>query len=833
MLRNYLSAALGNMGRNGLYAAITILGLAVSFTAAILIGLYVRDEYSFDRFVPGHENVYRVKLDLLLPGQKPRPIDVVQSSVTARLKLDFPEIQYAARVASSFSVTKRGDATSNDLVTWVDPDFFRVMPYPVLAGDPNAALASPDGLVLTRSAARQYFGEDRPIGRTLLVNPRTDARLDLPPDEAKAIAGFHPMRVAAVLADPPSSSHLTIQVFASGRASFSPIAVEDRHASDNSEFELAYLRLKPGASPAGWTERLRAFADQRYPDREEPHSTSRFWLAPLDGIHFVPIGIGPDGIMRPSADQRVDIAIAAVGALIVAIAGINFVTLMTARATRRAVEVGVRKATGATRRDLVLQFMGEALVYVAVAMVMAVVAAELALPSFDAFLGRSLKFDYLADPSVLGALVAAALLTALLAGAYPALVLSSFRPAAALKGGLGLSTGSVAVRQGLVIAQFAILIGLIVMTATIYRQTRYVLNDALRIDTDQMIRLGGPCNSAFDRESRNLPGVKGVACAGGPVLALGTSETTAFAPDRSVRTIYTATVGPGFFELHGLKPVAGRFFSRSRGEDVLLDRPAAPPELRPSIVLNESAVRLLGLGGPAAAVGKAVPWERPSLQLPPDAKAPDLPSRVIGVVPDFTLGSLRGAVNPTIFYVEPISSGNLVMKLDRQRIPEALDGLRQLWRRTGHEGPPNVVFESQSIQRLYQDVITQGVCLGICSGLAILIACLGLFALAAFVTERRIKEIGVRKAMGASSADVVRLLLWQFTQPVLWANLVAWPAAFFAMDYWLHGFAYRVGQPAWLFVAAAAAAALIAWATVSFQSWTVARAKPARALRYE
>ena len=294
--------------------------------------------------------------------------------------------------------------------------------------------------------------------------------------------------------------------------------------------------------------------------------------------------------------------------------------------------------------------------------------------------------------------------------------------------------------------------------------------------------------------------------------------------------MYLAPVGVGFFELHGLKPVAGRFFSKSRGEDVLLDRPDPSPDLQPSIVLNESAVRFLGLSSPAAAVGKTVPLARGSVA---GRTLPTVLDPVIGVVPDFTLGSVRTVVNPTIFYVHPIQSGLLVMKLDRQRIPETLEDIRRLWRRTGHQGPPNVVFESQAIQALYQDVITQGILIGVCSGLAILIACLGLFALAAFVTERRIKEIGVRKAMGASSADVVRLLLWQFTQPVLWANLIAWPAAFFAMDYWLHGFAYRVGQPVWLFVAAALVAALIAWATVSFQSWMVARSKPATALRYE
>jgi putative ABC transport system permease protein len=828
MLRNYLSAALGNMGRNGLYAGITILGLAVSFAAAILIGLYVRDEFSFDRFVPDHERVWRLQDDLLLPGQKPRPVTAVQSTAAANLKFDFPEVERTARLSNSRATLKQGDRTTSEPVAWADPDFFKVMPFPVLAGDPVAALAAPDGLVLTREMARKYFGQDAPIGRTILVDSGLDGRVGLSSDDLRVVSGFHPMRVMAVLAEPPSSSHLTDKIFAAALAPFSPTSLEDRHPSPMNEDLMAYVKLKPGASPAHWDDRLKAFAERHYRGPGNGQVMNRYWMAALDDLHFTRAEGDAVG------DRRVDLAIAAVGALIVAIAAINFVTLMTARATRRAVEVGVRKAVGATRRDLVAQFMGEALIYVVVSMVIAVVAAELLLPMINAFLQRNLRFDYLADPMLAGALAGAALVTTLLAGLYPALVLSAFRPVAALKGGAGQSTGSGALRQGLVVAQFAILIGLIAMTGTIYRQTRFVLNDALKLDTDQVVRMFAPCGSSFDLEARRLGGVKGVACASSKALMqFDTGATEVIMPDRSQRIIYVAQLGLGFFELHGLKPVAGRFFSRAHGEDMVLDRSNPPPDVQPSIVLNETGARFLGFSNPQAAVGKVVPWGRWSPGVSDDRPPPDRPSRIVGVVPDFTLGSARTAIRPTLFYVDPGLSKFLVLKLDRQRIPETMDALRQLWRRTGHERPANIVFESQSIQALYQDVITQGVALAVCSGLAILIACLGLFALAAFVTERRTKEIGVRKAMGASSLDVARLLLWQFTRPVLWANLAAWPAAFLAMDYWLHGFAYRVGQPAWLFMAATAVAALIAWITVSFQSWMAARARPATALRYE
>jgi putative ABC transport system permease protein len=287
--------------------------------------------------------------------------------------------------------------------------------------------------------------------------------------------------------------------------------------------------------------------------------------------------------------------------------------------------------------------------------------------------------------------------------------------------------------------------------------------------------------------------------------------------------------------MHGLKPLAGRFHSRAHGEDVLLDKPVPGPypDLQPSVVINESAVRLLGYAKPADAVGKTITWSRWSASTNFTSLPPPRPSQIIGVVGDYTLGSVRSAIPPTIYFVDPARGRDIIVKLDGVALPETLKAIEDAWRRTGHQRVLGYVFESASVQSLYHDVIVQGAAIGVCAGLAVIIACLGLFALAAFVTERRTKEIGVRKAMGADAFDVVRLLLWQYTRPVLWANLIAWPAAFWVMNYCLRGFAYRVDLPIWLFLAATAAAALIAWITVSFQSWMAARAKPALALRYE
>jgi putative ABC transport system permease protein len=524
--------------------------------------------------------------------------------------------------------------------------------------------------------------------------------------------------------------------------------------------------------------------------------------------------------------------IGAVGVLVVLIASLNFVALTNARGARRAVEVGVRKATGARRRDLVIQFMGEALLQVSIALVVAVALADMALGPVNAFLNRTMRFDYLADPAIALALVGGGLATALLAGIYPAVTLSAFRPATALKGGVGAPAGAGRAQQVMVVGQFAILIGLIVMTATVYRQTAFALRDSLRMDVNQVIWMSAPCRSAFTQEVAALPGVQSVACASRNAFEMGMTQAKVVMPDRSVREVNQSAVDLGFFELQGIRPVAGRLFSRSHGEDMVLDRPDPGPESQPSVVLNEAALHALGYKRADEAVGKLVDWTRLSTALGGSAP-PARSSRVVGVVPDFTFASIRRRVPPSIYYVDPAGSSLLLMKLKGRAIPETLANVRQLWTETGHDGPAGYVFESAMMDDLYHDVVVQGVIIAVCAGLAIALAGIGLFSLAAFTTERRTKEIGVRKVMGARTVDIVRLLLWRFTQPVLWANLIAWPAAFWAMDRWLSGFAYRVDLPAWLFVAASATGVLIAWVTVSAHTFLVARTKPAGALRYE
>lgn len=816
MLGNYLAAALRNLARNRLYAGVTIAGLAIGFAAAMLIGLYVRDEFSYDRFIPGHERTYRVSQTIVMGGGKPLRSDTTPMMLAKPLQEEFPQIERVVRLSPSYfppSVRKGEIAAAETNFFWADPGFFNVVPLPVVAGDLGPALDAPDSLVLTRRMARKYFGRDAPLGQVLRVNGE-------------------PLRITAVVEDLPSNTHLVADFFGSARSPLSPISQYEAINGPLSNTLATYFRLRPGASIDGMAERLPSLLSRRLPISAAagpPGGVKRaLHLVPLADIHMRPTD---QGAFKPAVDRQVVLAIAVIGGLIVLVAGINFVTLMTARAARRAVEVGVRKAAGASRRDLFVQFMGEAFVYV----LLSGVLAELLLPAFNAFLQRRIAFAYLTDPLLAGAILAVLLLTGLLAGAYPALVLSAFRPAAVLKGGPAPATGGGGLRQGLVVAQFAVLIALALGAVTIARQTLYALNEGMRVDTDQVaLVFTRPCSEALRDAVRTLPGVQGAACMSAGAMNMADNRDGVTLGGREA-VIATAGVDFGFLELFGVKPLAGRLFDRARPADGELDA----PDRLPPVILNETALKRLGFKTPGDAIGKTVVWRGlwdETLRQPTPVVQPQRPSRIVGVVPDFTFGSMQNPIEPTLYSIArnaPPNSIGLAIKLDGRQMPETLAAIDQAWKRIGKGEPMLRAFVNFYMLRLYVETIIQGVTIAVAAIIALSIACLGLFALSAYTTERRTKEIGVRKAMGASSADILKLLMWQFTKPVLWANLIAWPAAFLLLDWWLKGFAYRVELSPWVFLAAGAGAVAIAWGTVFVHALKVSRAKPVGALRYE
>jgi putative ABC transport system permease protein len=804
MFRNYLMAALRNLARNRLYAGINIGGLAVGFAAAILIGLFVRDEFSYDSFIPGYRHVYQVAAYRVVPGRGPIFVPTVPPDTAAWMKLDFPGVESVARLDSEQVGLRHRDFEASDYVAWVDPDFFEVLPLEVFAGNLRTALQQPDSIVLTRQMARKYFGRDNPIGETIEINRQ------------------HSMQVTAVLKDLPSNTHLDARIFASGRAAYSRLAVLDstqRAAVEKSWETLTYIRLSPAASIDTLTAALPDFLDRhmQFPGVEKISAALRLTPIPIAAVHLY----GP-------GSTTADYALAAIGALTVLLASLNFVNLTTARATRRAIEVGIRKAAGARRTDLVIQFIGESMIYVALSMVLAVALVEVLMRYFNAFLGRTIVFDYWHSPDLAAGIAGAVLLVGTLAGSYPAVVLSAFPPAWVLRNRSGGPTGSQGLREALVMLQFAILIGLTVSTGILYQQTNFATRDSLRLDKDQVLMIQGACAKAFKDEVRALSGVRAASCS-----FLAPIQNPVIIPAQlhngQQLSIHESAVDIGFLELYGFKPLAGRFFSTAHEEDVPPEDLKAPLRLR--VVINETARRQLGYATPGSAIGESVPLVL--LRSIDNYTTDQTPAEIIGVVADFPMGSIREPVGPTVFYVEPHLFQLMSVKLSGREIPETLASIDLLWKRLGSPRPISRFFFDQQVENTYQDMIRQQRLMTGLETVALLIACLGLFGIAAFSSERRTKEIGIRKVMGAETRDIMRMLLWQFSKPVLYGSLIAWPVAAYIMNRWLQGFAYHVQLGPWLFIATTALTLIVALVTVSAHCWPVARAKPAAALRYE
>ena len=803
MFRNYLAAALRNLARNRLYAAINVIGLSIGFATALLVGLFVRHEMTFDHFIPGYQNIYKLSHGLRLPGNEELPTEDLGTWMPMQMKLDIPQIE-VAKLSSLFQPVslRHGDVEAIEKrFHWADPNIFDVLPLPVYAGNLKTALDRPDGLVLTRRMARRYFGTDNPIGETLEI------------DRARV------MTVTAVLQDLPSNTHLDTEIFGSGKA------VEGREGPFGENARVyVYVRLKPGVTADQVRGALVDVID-RYPQKRPTGKWSDihyYPLVPIADIHLTSTGAFA---MTPGADPRTIRATGVVGVLVLLLASINFVNLKTARAARRAVEVGVRKVCGAGRRDLVVQFIGESLVYATLAMLIAMALVELVLlPWLNAFLDRSIVFGYWRWP-MLGYLVAAVLVVGTLAGAYPAFVLSSFRPAAVMKGAGASVAGSGRVRQFLVIVQFAILIGLMLSTAIIYRQTQFGLEQGLRFDKDQLLIVDVPpadCEkSSFRTAVDSLPGVLGAACSEFFLGEFGTAQY--FAPDGREVTFKEGIASAGMFELMGLKPVAGRFFVRNREADVLPPPRDRKPGVPLRAVVNETGAKVLGFRTAADAVGKLIKVPRA-----------DVRYEIIGVVPDVSGETVRQNIWPMFYLNTEGWNSRLNVKLRRSAVPETLRALDKAWSQIpGQTRPISRRFYDDYVQSIYASLIRQRTLFAGFALVALLLAGLGLFGLAGFTVERRTREIGVRKAMGANTGAVVRLLLWQFAKPVLWANVIAWPIAGYIMYRWLLGFAYRIDLEPWVFVASSLVALVIAMVTVSTHSVLVARANAVAALRYE
>lgn len=814
MLNNHLAASLRHLARNPVYSGIGILGLAVGLCAALLTSLVVRNQLGYDRFIPGYERTYLASTVLVPSGQPPMQELVSPSWLAVQLKSRFPEIETIGRILEQDTLLRHADIEGSERVYWADPGIFSVLPLPALHGNPATALQRPDGIALTRSMARKYFGRDDVIGGTLLLD------------------GAHLMKVTAILQDlPANGTRLKAGIFASGRAAHSPLARQDADPYSRpygEQFSInvqTYVRLARDARVDSVQQAFPQLMRTFWP-RRPPGIDVSLQLVRLDRVNL-------SEAFNPGIASRLAM-MAAVGALVLLAACIVFINLTTAHAARRAMEVSMRKALGASRGSLIFQFLVEALLHVTLATCIALALVELLLPPVNAFLQSGARLDYRHDPALISWLGAGVLLLGAVAGAYPALVLSSFRPGAASAQSAARPGGTI-VRQALVAMQFAVLIGLIIAAGVIHQQRLYATRDALRVNADQVLIVRSPCHAAFVTGLRALPGVIAARCSTEGLLAEADFGNCRM-QDGGTQPLQLVGVEPGLFELYGLSPLAGNLLRAQN------DGAASPGPVR--YVINEAAARRLGFSSPTAAIGKILPVAADDACVGADAA-----SEIVGVVSDFSMDAGR-QIKPTLYYPErnPDRYSLISLKLNGHGIPETLAQMEHLWKRLGLRAPQSRIDRSEAamarepmdrfflddyIQGLYVSVLRQAQGLGAFAGVAVLLSCLGLTGLAASATERRTKEIGIRKATGARSRDVVFMLLWQFAKPVLWANAIAWPVTAFFMQRWLEGFAYHVEFPLWLFPAASVVALLLALLTVGAHSMRVARRPPVEGLRHE
>jgi len=809
MFRNYLAAALRNMVKNRAYAAISIASLALGLASALVIALHVRSETSHDTWFAHHEDAYFVSAHVTQADGVTTYNQSIPAQVGPWLNEDFPEVT-AARLAIDGHGFRHGDVEALETIAWADLEFPAAVPLPTIAGDFAKAMAQPDGIAITRAMARKYFGRDAPLGETLEM------------DRGQSL------QVLAVLADFPANSSFAVEIFASARNSGSRLAALDRQSQANLLGQVPlFLRMKSSASVTALQGALPEFVGRHW---KMPSGMNLVLdVKPIAEMHLQRFTY-PSSLLRPPGDPAMLSTFTAVAVVIVIVACINFITLMMARFSEHAVEVGVRKTCGARRYHVIAQFVGGTIAHGVAAAILAGGAVIAGLPALEGFLHR--RFDIELDTSLWPALIVLGLgaLLGALSGLGPASLLSGIRPVIAMKAASSQQGRWTMLPQAVVGFQFATLIAGGIAAATIQAQVRFATDAALGLQKDEVLVIAAECTGAFGAALPNLPGVAGLACSSGIPLVQAPSIRTTLA-DGTVTELSLSAVDTGFHTLYGLSPLAGRFFTPERTSDILPRDVWAATEW--SVIINASAVSKLGFARPEDAIGVTVRVN--TLSRSPVRSAM---LQIIGVSPDFVSGSVRDPVAASFYYAAPSDVlgtplRNIHVKLVPADIGTTLERIDALWLERGDPRPIRRTFFDATVEARYLDLTLQARVLGALTAISLCLSCLGVFGLASLSVRRRTREIGIRKAMGARSTELLRLLLWQFAQPVLLANLLAWPAAYLMMRQWLEGFAYHVEPSAMTFLGASLLALLVAILTVAGHAVLAARAQPVTALRYE
>jgi putative ABC transport system permease protein len=793
MLKNYLKITLRNIKKHKGYSFINISGLAVGMACCVLILLWVKDELSFDRFHENAEKIYRVTEHQYNSSGDYFPVAVTPWPLAEALKNDFPEVVESARLqilSGRLISYKEKKIYERDFVA-ADPSFLRIFSFPLVEGDISTAMTEPHTILITDDAAARYFGEEDPIGKILTYNNRYD------------------FKVIGVLENTPHNSHIQFDFLVPFESTLREFGWTDSWWTNN---YTTYIQLADSASVQHISDKV-----SDYLKKLNGRTRTKLVLQPLADIHL-------------RSDYAIDLyghtentaiyvyAFSVIALFVLLIACINFMNLSTARSDKRSKEVGLRKVVGASRQNIMTQFYGESLFLTLISFFSAIVLVYLFLPAFNNVSGKLLTLNSLKEPVLLLGLFGIMLMTGLVAGSYPALVQSSFRPVDSIKGtGLRPSTksGKSLFRRTLVVTQFTLSIMLIVGTLIVYEQINYMLNKELGYEKESIVYFIKRANvrtqyDAFKSELLRDPNITGITTSS-DVPTYTVHSTTAFSwegkdPETSF-LIHQFSVDFDYIKTFNMNIIAGRDFSREFPVDASTK----------SFIVNETAVQAMGLKDP---VGSKFTLYRNSGQ-------------IVGVVEDFHYKSLQKEIEPLVLRIEPQRDSYIFVKFRSEQTKAAIASVERVYNSFNPDFPLEFTFLDEEVERLYISEQKTKTIFNYFTIIAIFISCLGLFGLEAYMAQQKTKEIGIRKVLGATIMNIVTNLSKEFIILICVANAISWPLAYFAMNKWLHNFAYRITIDPLIFIYAGLASTLLGLMTVSYHTVKSALGNPVDSLRYE
>jgi len=818
MIKNYFKIAWRNLVKNKVFSFINILGLTIGITSCMLITLYILNEISYDRYQANGKDIYQVGTTFIQQGKEMK-MPTTPAPMARAMQMDFPEITMTTRLMGLFAEDKtlmQYNGKNGELKSFyetkgylADSAFFRMFTYNFIEGNPATALNNPNSIVLSEEIAEKIFGSQPALNKVIHISSSSN--------------GDYDFMVTGVFKPNEKPSHIDSRFFLSMRGG----AIEQNIIRNGSSFAtnnifFTYLQLKPGSDTKNLQARFPAFIDKYAgKDLKAMGFGKKQFLIALKDIH---LRSGMDNNVSPSGSMTYLYILGSIALFILLIACINFMNLSTARSTKRSAEVGIRKVLGAEKGALVGQFLGESVFMSLIAFLFASVITGLLLPAFSSLAGKNLFMTFPGDTLILVSFLFLSILTGLLAGSYPAFYLSSFKPIKVLKGKFSNSLAAVSLRKGLVVFQFVISVVLIIASVVISKQMNFLRSADLGFDKERQIVIplrSGTAKNIFSSFKNELTTQSQILNVGGSLYNPGVfnpSDNLLYKEGQSMndaKRTRTNQVDANYLKTLNMKPVAGRLFSEE-----------FPGDTNYRVILNECAVKEIGFSSPQDAVNKKVYF---------DSQGTQYGWEIIGVVKDFHFEDLHLPITPYSYQLNnPNNQFNYILVHAK---PGDLSKLLTLMENSWHKLNPGEPFEysflDDDFQKNYLTEIRLSSIVSYFTLIAIIICCLGLFGLATFSAEQRIKEIGVRKVLGASVTGIVALLSKDFLKLVLIAIVIASPLAWYVMHKWLQDFAYRIDMDWWIFVLAGIIATLIAFVTISFQAIKTANSNPVKSLRTE